>query len=325
MEFFKCNIYILGNRIIGRNFFRRELEELIHFERNQFNDKFNGEEWIIRTENNFINVQLKEYYSFEFPNFEFNSQTTKNIILYIIDEDKSEFSIPPKDIQFLKCISNNATIIVASPSLNPFVEYFIPIYEFHYQEMDKLSQIVVLTRQIIINSTTSALKHAKELIKKNFESKHPTLDLGCLGLTSLNEVKEVFQNTHLETLILSNEWGEYIDGSWIRQTSDNKHNPNTLFRFPKEIASLKNLKTLIAGGNWKQSKKTKLRYFSPNWYITDLKPLSSLKKLSVLNLSNNEIETTIPLSSLSSLTKIYLNNNSIKIFPNINKYPRLRS
>jgi len=338
MEFLKCNLYTIGNKGIGKTFFRRALDEFIFFERKPLTDKFNGHDWIIRTESSQIEVEVKEYSTLDFS---FDLKETINIILYITDnyEYKFGFSIPRKDIEQLKALSNKATIIIAptftyyefdkNVSFNslkrliPFVEYFLPIYDLHHREYESIAQIAYLLRQLLINSQTSSLKRAKERIIENFVTKNPTLDLGNLGLTSLNDVKELFQNTHLKTLILSNEWGEYQDGKWIRKTSNNKLEPNILFSFPKEIANLRNLETLIAGGNWKDSKR-RTRYFSSNWHITDIKPLSRLKKLSILNLSNNEIETTTVLSTLSNISKLYLNNNSIGNFPNIDKLTRLR-
>ena len=341
MDFLKSNLYIVGSRGIGKSFFRRGLDEFFHYEKRAHMDKFNGHDWIIQTENSQIEVEIKEYSNFDLPDIHFESKEVKSIILYITDEyqHKREFYIPQKDIEQLKNISSKATIIMA-PSfmsyetekdininllkkLTPFVEYFLPIHDLHYREYEGVSQIAYILRQLLINTHTSSLNYAKELIRKNFETKEPILDLGNLGLTSLNDIKELFHNTHLKTLILSNEWGEYQDGSWLRRTSYNKFEPNVLFGFPKEISNLKNLETLIAGGNWKDSKR-RTRYISSNWHITDIKPLASLKKLSVLNLSNNEIDTITPISSLSSLTRLYLNNNTINGFPNINKFSILK-
>ncbi len=347
MEFLKSNLFIVGSRGIGKTFFRRALDEFIHFEKRPPIDKSDGHDWIIQTEYGHVEVEIKEYGNFDFPyifaesNSSFESKKTKTIILYITDEyeRKLEFSIPQKDIEQLTKLSSKATIIVAPAFISyefekninlnplkklvPFVEYFLPIHDFHFREYEGTSQIAYVLRQLLINLHTSSLKQAKERIRENLETKNPTLDLGNLGLTSLNDVKELFENTHLKTLILSNEWGEYINGSWIRKTSNNKLEPNILFRFPKEIENLKNLETLIAGGNWRDSKRRKRYYFS-NWHITDIKPLSNLRKLSILNLSNNEIDALKPISNLSNLSKLYLNNNTINSFPSVDKFPKLK-
>lgn len=338
MEIFKCNLYIVGSAGIGKTFFKRALDEFIHFKRRSPMDNFNGHDWIIRTENGHVEVEIKEYRNFDFLDILLEPKETKSIILYIAGEyeRKKEFYISQKDIEQLKAISSIATIIIAPTfrpyefekninynplkKLVPFVEYFLPIHDLYYNENESMSQIAYVLRQLLINSHTTSLKIAKERIRENFETKNPTLDLGNLGLTSLNDVKELFQNTHLKTLILSNEWGEYQDGSWVRRVSNNKLEANILFEFPKEITNLKNLEALIAGGNWRDSKR-RTRYFSSNWHISDIKPLSSLKRLSILNLSNNEIETFTPLSSV---TKLYLNNNIIDSFPSIDKFPKLK-
>lgn len=342
MEALKCNLYILGNPGVGKSFFRRNLEEFIHFERKSSMDKFNGHDWIIRTDNIQIEVEIKEYRNSEFSSVSSESTEAKNIIFYITNEyeHKLDLSIPQKDVEQLESLSNKALTIIATPlhrpyefnkkfsfsslkKILPFVEYFIPIYDFHYREYENSFQTGNVLRQVIINSYPNSLKHAKELIRLNLETENPTLDLGNCGLTSLNDVKELFQNTHLKKLILSNEWGEFQNGSWQRKISNNKLEPNVLFNLPQEIKNLKNLEIFIAGGNWRNSKR-RARYFSSNWYITDLKPLSQLKKLSVLNLSNNEIETVSPLHRLSHLTQLYLNNNSIGDFPNVERFPELR-
>lgn len=342
MEFFKCNLYILGSAGVGKSFFRKTIEEFIHFEKKSAMDKFNGHDWLIHAEDFQIEVDIKEYRNSEFAFIPSESKEAKNIILYITSEYefKSEYSIPKKDVEQLKFLANKALVIIATPlfkpyELNkdfnfnslkknfPFVEYFLPIHDFHYREYENSFQIGHVLRQIIVNSYPNSLKHAKELIRLNLQTEGKTLDLGNCGLTSLNEVKELFQNTHLKQLILSNEWGEFQNGGWERKISNNKLEPNVLFGFPQEIGNLKNLEILIAGGNWKTSRK-RTRYFPSNWYITDVKPLSRLKKLSVLNLSNNEIETVLSLNQLSHLTKLYLNNNSISNLPSIGKFPELK-
>ena len=341
MEFSNCNLYITGNRKIEQNSFKRAINEFIFFETKSSMDLINGSDWIIRTENIHIDVEIKEYEDIGTHNVPLIMEKKDNIILYILDghDRKIKNSNLYEEVQKLKVLSERSTIIIVPTirphrfknkiSLNyirkhfPFVEYIFSINDLYNREFEKISQIVHFLRQLIINSHTSSLNYAKEIIKNNFESKDPNLDLGNLGLTSLNDVKELFQNTHLKTLILSNEWGEYQDGSWKRRISKNKLEPNILFELPKEIANLKNLEVLIAGGNWKNSKIRK-RLFYSNWHVNDLTAISRLKKLSILNLSNNAITRTYPISRLSNLTQLYLNNNQITLFPNISKFPQLK-
>jgi len=50
------------------------------------------------------------------------------------------------------------------------------------------------------------LIQARTLIKECQENQNPYLDLGNCGLTDLKDIPELFECTHLEALILSNEW-----------------------------------------------------------------------------------------------------------------------
>ena len=263
MEFLKCNLYIVGSQGIGKSFFRRALDEYFHYEKRAPTDKYNGQNWIIRTENSQVEVEIKDYNNFNSLEFQFETKETKSVVLYITEvfERKHALYIPQKDIEELRYLSKNAKIIISPmfmlnnfeknininslKKLVPFVEYFLPIHDFHFREFEGVSQFAYVLRQLLINTHSSSLDYTKAIITKNFETKEPTLDLGNLGLTSLNDVKELFQNTHLTKLILSNEWGEYSDGSWVRRISKNKldykFEPNILFGFPKEFSKLNNL------------------------------------------------------------------------------------
>ena len=74
MEFLKCSLYIVGSAGIGKSFFRRALDEFIHSEKRTPMDKFNGQDWIIRAESGHIEVEIKEYRSFDFPDISFKSK-----------------------------------------------------------------------------------------------------------------------------------------------------------------------------------------------------------------------------------------------------------
>ena len=50
------------------------------------------------------------------------------------------------------------------------------------------------------------LTQARKLIKECKDTQNPYLDLGKCGITDLKELPELFECTHLETLILSNSW-----------------------------------------------------------------------------------------------------------------------
>ncbi len=161
----------------------------------------------------------------------------------------------------------------------PFIEYFVSLQSRPaHDAFEYFNEFSTIIRQIIINSHPDSLLYAKKLIKENYETQHPILDLGNCGLTSLKNLKELFQNVHLEELILSNEWGEY-DGVQLKHRTSNNHlEPNILFGFPEEIGKLQNIKVLIAGGNWNGRKRNRSNYLS-RWYINDITPLSKLKKI----------------------------------------------
>ncbi|WP_298894573.1 COR domain-containing protein [uncultured Psychroserpens sp.] len=340
MNKFKCNLYVLGSPGVGKTFLIKIIEEFTQINNQLKKDIQKETDWIIRTKTDEINVEIKEKRNIDLVAKELNDKKVKNFIIYIVEAKKNGLNpvINSNHIEQLKILSKKSKIIVGyhfgfdhfdrkvshSPIKKyfPFVEYFLPINGLNFREYEGLYQLGPVLRQIIINSLSNSLEYAKGLIKSNFETKELTLDLGNCGLTSLNDIKELFNNTHLKTLILSNEWGEYLNGAWVRKTSNNKLDSNVLFSFPSELKYLKNLEVLISGGNWKNSYRSK-RSFISNWSITDIKPLSNLRKLSILNISNNEINAVSPLSRLSNLTKLYLNNNCISRFSTINKFPNL--
>jgi hypothetical protein len=45
------------------------------------------------------------------------------------------------------------------------------------------------------------LSQARKLIKENLKTKNPYLDLGNCGITNLGDLPELFECTHLKTLI----------------------------------------------------------------------------------------------------------------------------
>src|SRR6476620_5594636 len=116
MEILKCNLYIVGSAGVGKTFFRRSLEEFIYSNSKTSMDRFKGPDWLIRTEDVHIEVEIKESRSFDLRYLKFASKETQNIILYITDnyENRMEFSIPPKDIKLLSVLSKKATIIIAT-------------------------------------------------------------------------------------------------------------------------------------------------------------------------------------------------------------------
>ncbi len=158
----------------------------------------------------------------------------------------------------------------------------------------------------LINYSTNRLSTVKSKIKNNFLHKEKTLDLGKSNLTSLLEIPELFDCTHLETLIISNEWAEFRKGKWHREVSKNLNGNNNIGILPFEFDKLKNLKVLIAGGDWNINEKNWI-----SWRIFDISPLMNLTKLEYINFSNNLIYKIPNLSKLNSLKVLHLNNNDI--------------
>ncbi|GLU51536.1 hypothetical protein Dfri01_09970 [Dyadobacter frigoris] len=65
--------------------------------------------------------------------------------------------------------------------------------------------------------STVDLTMAVDRISENLKTKSKKLDLGNCGLRDLNLIPELFECTHLEELILSNEWAEYENGKWRKK------------------------------------------------------------------------------------------------------------
>jgi hypothetical protein len=69
------------------------------------------------------------------------------------------------------------------------------------------------------------LAQARKLIKDCQETQNPYLDLGRCGITDLNDLPELFECTHLETLILSNSWKNVKwDGGQYKSNNDGRDN-----------------------------------------------------------------------------------------------------
>lgn len=194
--------------------------------------------------------------------------------------------------------------------LNPNVREIFSSFELSQNGLEEFSFIL---RQIIINSVTDSLDYAKRIIKENYLSKNKELDLGNCYLTSLDEVKELFDNTHLEKLILSNEWSEFKNNQWYKVESINKEGRNKLSYIPFEIYKLSNLKKIVFGGDWNDNKTN-----WNGWRIDNILPLSRLKKLELINLSNNKITRINNLNHFKELTILHLNNNLISRISTLN-------
>ncbi|MFV0403618.1 MAG: COR domain-containing protein [Bacteroides graminisolvens] len=145
------------------------------------------------------------------------------------------------------------------------------------------------------------------LIEECLIAKSKTLDLGNCGLNDLTIIPELFECTHIEKLILSNEWSEYENGKWRKLTSKNKGKRNNIQILPDSISELSELKVLICGGDWNEHKDKDWN----RWGIKTLTSVSRLAKLEYLNLSNNRLNSLIGLNKLTNLKVAHLNNNEI--------------
>jgi len=141
------------------------------------------------------------------------------------------------------------------------------------------------------------LSQARKLIKECRKTQNPYLDLGNCGITDLSELPELFECTHLETLILSNEWYDAKDDEY---KSSNSGKDNKISSIPKEISKLKQLTKLNICG-----------YYDSKWEISDLGFLSNLTGLQTLYLYNNQISDIRGLENLTGLQELDLRNNQI--------------
>ncbi len=82
---------------------------------------------------------------------------------------------------------------------------------------------------------------AKQLIAQAKAEKWTRLDLEKFGLTHLStQVPELFELTHLEELVLSNEWTEWNEeeNKWERKESQNIGEGNKLNELPQAMGRL---------------------------------------------------------------------------------------
>lgn len=158
------------------------------------------------------------------------------------------------------------------------------------------------------------------LIEECLKTKSKKLDIGNCGIHDLTVIPELFECKHLEELILSNEWAVYKDGGWQHQKSHNKGNPNNISFVPDSINELSELKILICGGDWNFSKNKKWN----RWGISTMAPISKLKKLEYLNLSNNRLKSLSGLNKLTSLTFAHFNNNEISKIESLSDLKNLK-
>ena len=121
---------------------------------------------------------------------------------------------------------------------------------------------------------------AIRVMQECLKTKKRYLDLGNCGLTDNdfaegNSVDKLLrQCTHLEILILSNNW---VDPP-AKKHSKSKGNGNKLNRPPGALKLLKTLSTLICAGE-----------IGNEWGIDDISFVAYLTSLTILNVSHNQV------------------------------------
>ncbi|WP_276965112.1 COR domain-containing protein [Bacteroides graminisolvens] len=186
-------------------------------------------------------------------------------------------------------------------------------------------KLIWIENALDTTNTSEDISIASNLIFENLKNKSKYLDLGCCGIKDVSMLPELFECVHLEELILSNEWGEYEEGKWRHRTSKNSGNKNAINYLPAEIGKLKNLKKLVCGGDWNDSKApfNEDYTFRGAWSIKSLSAVTGLEQLEYLNLSNNSIDSLKGISSLKNLKIVHLNNNQISRIDIISKLVNL--
>ncbi|HMK26359.1 MAG TPA: COR domain-containing protein [Chitinophagaceae bacterium] len=338
-----CSFFILGDRGVGKT----TLIKLITESKSRyFEETTRGitiSDWPIRYENQEINIEIIESSSLpEKIIISMLRREKENSVINIVLSISQNNDLKYTNISWLDKIKTHAfpeaIIIVTLNLVNsdfpqklnlsllkrkyPFVRYWVNMPMYKDNEYGALNEYQFLIRQIIINRFSNRLDSVRQLIKINQIEKTKILDIGKCDLTSLLEIKELFDCAHLESLIVSNEWGEFINGEWERQVSSNNGGPNVLYDLPKYLQRLKKLKVLICGGNWKSKRKKDSNV--TKWHITDISNLSSLSNLTILNASNNAISSVGQINRLTKLTRLYLNNNNISKLPLISNLTTLK-
>ena len=175
------------------------------------------------------------------------------------------------------------------------------------------------------------LSQARQLIKECKKTQSPYLELGNCGIINLNDLPELFECTHLETLILSDSW-------FVRSKltdSQNNGQKNSIKSIPSKISYLVKLEKLIVEGDRGYSEITDISFLEKltGLYtlnlginkISDIRILEKLTGLQSLSLSSNKISDIRILEKLTGLQSLYLGNNNISDIRFIEKLTGLQS
>ncbi len=150
-------------------------------------------------------------------------------------------------------------------------------------------------------------QEAIAIVQKCLDTQDPYLDLGSLGLSDEDFAEGteldglLRQCSHLETLVLSNNWWQWdADGKWREYESRNTGGRNHFATHPPALAKTSGLLTLVMAGE-----------IGNKWGISDMGFVAGLKGLQQLNISYNQISEIRGLEGLSALQQLDLTSNQI--------------
>src|SRR5690606_1020824 len=178
---------------------------------------FENSDWQIKYENQIIDVEIKERASFDQRvSKEYEKGYLDNSVVIVMVSsifNDSENNYDRIWNEYLTRIPSNCIVIlffnkskereinkIDLKSLKDKYPFIREVLNYDLQN-DKLDDFNYLLRNIIINRYTDRLNYARNIIKENLLAKNPELDLGNCSLTSLYEIEELFENTHIEKLI----------------------------------------------------------------------------------------------------------------------------
>jgi GTPase SAR1 family protein len=313
-----CNLYVVGKKSPGKSTLIKKLFD------NNYVEKENSFVKAVYSDKHIVKLSISEIEESEIDNL---NDTYSGIgghifILYVNSITDDDFKDERIIISTIKKKYPNSIIylFIDSKIEKSYKAYLVKVIKgvrdvFYSTEHFKhnFDSIIFVLENAIINLCTNRLNSIKSKVKNNLLLKNLKLDLGKSNLTSLLEIPELFECTHLETLIISNEWAEFRNEKWHREVSENLNGNNNIGMVPFEFEKLTNLKVLIAGGDWNINKKKWI-----SWRVFDISPLMNLTKLEYVNFSNNLIYKIPNLSNLVNLEVLHLNNNDIhKVYRNL--------
>jgi hypothetical protein len=162
---------------------------------------------------------------------------------------------------------------------------------------------------------TAMTELALKLIAKNKKNRSPFLDLGNCGLTRVPP--EISELVWLEELSFANAWANFDSKKWINQVvqrSGAPHNiacleSSTYWRFKPFTGITGHSISAFGEKNWEEANSNN------TWDATapynDISPLSSLRNLKRINLSNTPVTDLSPLSGLAKLQRLNIWNTPV--------------